>query len=228
MTPTGPDLRANYGNSDQDQRNVFVASAVYSLPFGRGQMFGKNVNRAVDEAIGGWQLNTIINLASGNPMDLNTTGSPGTIDNRPDLISFNKVPREMLGGTTNSNNRTFFTGVFGTPPINASQVFVRPGTLGRNFFSGPGYKTMDLGVFKGFHITERVTFEFRAQAYNLFNTPQFNNPDTNIRDGVNIPGSTTIFTTGANSTGANNGFGSISSIRLNSERQLELAAHINF
>jgi hypothetical protein len=228
ITPTGPDLRANYGNSDQDQRNVFVASAVYSLPFGRGQMFGKNVNRAMDEVIGGWQLNTIINLASGNPMDLNTTGSPGTIDNRPDLISFQKVPRELLGSTTNSNNRTFFTGVFGTPPINSSQVFVRPGTLGRNFFSGPGYKTMDLGVFKGFHITERVMFEFRAQAYNLFNTPQFNNPDTDIRDGVNIPGSTTIFTTGANATGANNGFGSISSIRLNSERQLELAAHINF
>jgi hypothetical protein len=228
ITQQGVDLPANYGNSDQDQRNVFVASAVYSLPVGRGKKFGTKMNDALDEIVGGWQLNTIVTLDSGTPIDFSTTGSPGTIDNRPDLVSFSKVSRQIVGGTTNSNNRTFFTGVFATPPINASGVFTRPGNLQRNAFSGPGYKTMDLGIFKGFHIIERVNAEFRAQAYNLFNTPQFNNPDTNIRDGVNVPGSTTIFTTGANSTGANNGFGSINSIRLNSERQLELAAHINF
>lgn len=228
ITPTGPDLRANYGNSDQDQRNVFVASAVYQLPFGRGRRFGGDMSRALDEAVGGWQLNTILSLGSGTPIDLNTTGSPGTIDNRPDLIQFHKVSKQLLGGPSNSTNRTFFTGVFATPPINSSNVYIRPGDLGRNAFSGPGYNTVDLGIFKGFHITERVVAEFRAQAYNLFNTPQFNNPDTNIRDGVNIPGSTTVFTTGANANGQNNGFGSINSLRLNTERQLELAAHINF
>ncbi|MBB5317356.1 TonB-dependent receptor [Tunturibacter empetritectus] len=228
ITQQGVDLPANYGNSDQDQRNVFVASAVYSLPVGRDKMFGSNMSHALDEVVGGWQLNTIVTLDSGTPIDLNTTGSPGTIDNRPDLISFSKVSRQLVGGSNNSNNRTFFTGVFATPPINSSGIFTRPGTLQRNAFAGPGYKTVDLGLFKGFHITERVNAEFRAQAYNLFNTPQFGNPDTNIRDGVNVPGSTTIFTTGANSTGANNGFGSINSIRLNTERQVELAAHINF
>lgn len=228
ITPTGPDLRANYGNSDQDQRNVFVASAIYQLPFGRGHRFGSNMNRALDEAVGGWQLNTIVSLGSGTPIDLNTTGSPGTIDNRPDLISFHKVSKHPLGGSSNATNLTYFTGTFATPPINSSNVYVRPGDLGRNAFSGPGYNTVDFGIFKGFHITERVVAEFRAQAYNLFNTPQFNNPDTSIRDGVNIPGSTTIFTTGANANGQDNGFGSISSLRLNTERQLELAAHINF
>lgn len=228
ITPAGPDLRANYGNSDQDQRNVFVASAVYSLPVGRGKMFGANMNHGLDEVLGGWQLNTIVTLDSGTPIDFSTTGSPGTIDNRPDLISFSKVKRQLVGGSNNSNNRTFFTGVFGLPPINSSGIFTRPGTLQRNAFSGPGYKTVDLGIFKGFHITERVNAEFRAQAYNLFNTPQFGNPDTNLHDGANIPGSNTIFTTGANVSGADNGFGSINSIRLNTERQLELAAHINF
>ncbi len=228
ITPDGPDLGANYGNSDQDQRNVFVASAVYSLPVGRGKIFGANMNRGLDEVLGGWQLNTIVTLDSGTPIDFSTTGSPGTIDNRPDLISFSKVKRQLVGGSNNSNNRTFFTGVFGLPPINSSGIFTRPGNLQRNAFSGPGYKTVDLGIFKGFHITERVNAEFRAQAYNLFNTPQFGNPDTNIHDGTNIPGSNTVFTTGANASGADNGFGSINSIRLNTERQLELAAHINF
>ncbi|WP_353069733.1 TonB-dependent receptor [Tunturibacter empetritectus] len=228
ITQQGVDLPANYGNSDQDQRNVFVASAVYSLPVGRGKMFGSNMNRALDEAIGGWQLNTIVTLDSGTPIDFSTNGSGGTIDNRPDFISFSKVHRQLVGGSTNSNNRTFFTGEFALPPINSSGIFTRPGTLQRNAFSGPGYKTVDLGLFKGFRITERVNAEFRAQAYNLFNTPQFGNPDTNIHDGANIPGSTTIFTTGPNTSGADNGFGSINSIRLNTERQLELAAHINF
>ncbi|NYF91130.1 TonB-dependent receptor [Tunturiibacter empetritectus] len=228
ITQQGVDLPANYGNSDQDQRNVFVASAVYSLPVGRGKMFGSNMNRALDEAIGGWQLNTIVTLDSGTPIDFSTNGSGGTIDNRPDFISFSKVHRQLVGGSTNSNNRTFFSGEFALPPINSSGIFTRPGTLQRNAFSGPGYKTVDLGLFKGFRITERVNAEFRAQAYNLFNTPQFGNPDTNIHDGANVPGSTTIFTTGPNTSGADNGFGSINSIRLNTERQLELAAHINF
>jgi len=229
ITPSGVDLPANYGNSDQDQRNVFVASAVYSLPIGRGKMLGKNMNRALDEVVGGWQLNTIINLDSGTPVDFSTDGVPNTtIDNRPDLISFQKVRRQFLGGNSNANNVTFFTGVFGIPPVNSSGMFTRPGNLQRNAFSGPGYKTMDLGLFKGFHITERVNAEFRAQAYNLWNTPQFDNPDMDLKDGINVPGSSTTWTTGANSSGTNNGFGSISSTRLNTNRQLELAAHINF
>ncbi|QHN05324.1 TonB-dependent receptor [Granulicella sp. WH15] len=226
--PSGAaNLAANYGNSDNDQRNVFVASAVYSLPFGRGKMIGNKMNRALDEAVGGWQLNTVITLDSGTPIDINT-GSLGSFDNRPDLVSFKKVPRELQGSNSNANDRTFFTGVFALPPVNAAGKYIRPGNLKRNAFSGPGFKTMDLGLFKGFHVTDRVNAEFRAQAYNLFNTPQFSNPDTNLADGTAVAGSTNLFTTGANSAGSNNGFGSISSIRLNTERQLELAVHINF
>jgi hypothetical protein len=181
----------------------------------------------LDEAVGGWQLNTVVTLDSGTPIDFSTGGNIGGFDNRPDLISFSKVPRTLVGGTSNANNRTFFNGTFTLPPVNASGYFTRPGTLGRNTFSGPGYKTVDIGLFKGFRITDRVNAEFRAQAYNLFNTPQFNNPDTNITDGYNLPGTRT-YVVGANPAGQNNGFGSISGIRLNTERQLELAAHINF
>ena len=218
-TAQGTNLRANYGNSDQDQRHVFVASALYELPFGRGRMFGNNMNRAVDEVVGGWQLNTILNFATGTPIDFSTSGAGGTIDNRPDLISYKRVARTLVGG-----NDSWFTGVFGLPPIDSSGVFTRPGNLARNYFHGPGYNRTDISLFKSFAITERVKAEFRAQAYNVFNHPQFNNPDTNIHDGVNVAGSTTQFTTGATS----NGFGTINGIRQYSERQMELAAHINF
>ena len=81
---------------------------------------------------------------------------------------------------------------------------------------------MDFGVFKDFGITERVKFQLRAQAYNLFNTPAFTNPDADIHDGVaNADGT---YTTGATT----NGFGSISGTRQQSQRQLEFAARINF
>jgi hypothetical protein len=226
-----PDLAANYGNSDSDQRNVFVGSAVYTLPVGRGKMFMPKMNRALDEALGGWQVNTIVTLDAGTPIDFTTgnllTSSGLNVATRPDLISFNKVSRRIVGGTANANNRTNFSGVFALPPVNAAGVFTRPGTLKRNAFAGPGYKTVDLGLFKGFHVTDRVNAEFRAQAYNLFNTPQFNNPDTSLSDGVYNAASNT-YSTGANATGANNGFGTVNGIRLNTERQLALAVHITF
>jgi len=224
-----PDLKDNYGNSDSDQRNVFVASAVYSLPFGRGKIFGARMNRGLDAVVGGWQVNTIVTLSSGTPIDFSTSGNNigGNFDNRPDFISFHKVASTLVGGTSNANNRTFFQGTFALPPVNANGQFVRAGNLRRNAFSGPGFKTADVGLFKGFHVTERVNTEFRAQAYNLFNTPQFSNPDTSIKDGYNATGTTT-FVTGANPAGQNNGFGSISGTRNGTERQLELAIHVNF
>lgn len=204
-TSTGPNLLANYGNSDQDQRNVFTTSVLYDLPFGRNRMFGKNMNRALDEVIGGWQTNAIVNLASGTPIDIDVTG--GKIDMRPDLGSFTKVKKTIITGPTNTGNLSYFTGVFTKPPVNASGMYTRIGTLGRNKFTGPGYNKVDFSLFKGFAVTERVKAEFRAQAYNVFNHPQFNNPDTNVSDG---------------------NFGTINGIRQYSERQIELAGHINF
>lgn len=201
----GPNLLANYGSSDQDQRHVFTASALYQLPFGRGRTFGRNMNRALDEVIGGWQTNTILSFASGTPIDLDLTS--GKIDMRPDLVSFQKVGRKLITGSVNTGNQTYFNAVVTAPPVNASGMYTRIGTLSRNKFTGPGYNKVDFSVFKNFSITDRVKAEFRAQAYNVFNHPQFNNPQTNA---------------------ANADFGTINGIRQYSERQIELAGHINF
>lgn len=80
---------------------------------------------------------------------------------------------------------------------------------------------VNFGLFKDFSITERVKFQLRAQAYNLFNTPQFTNPDADIHDGLAQPN-------GTYTTGSGFSFGSISSVRQQSERQLEFAARVNF
>lgn len=200
LTQNGPDLRANYGNSDQDQRNVFVFSALGELPFGRGKAFGSNIPLALDYLVGGWQLNTIVTLASGTPFDVTVNGNPG---NRADLIKPIVYKKSL--------HEWFDTSAFAHPPVVSASdaVYTRPGTLGRNQMFGPAYRDMDLSLFKNFPLyPERVIGQFRAEAFNLTNTPAFSNPDGNLDDGSN--------------------FGVINSVHNRSERQLELAFRITF
>jgi Carboxypeptidase regulatory-like domain len=226
ITPQGPSFKLNYGNSDQDQRETFVTSAVYNLPFGHGQRFGANAPKLVDEVLGGWQTNAIVTLDSGTPIDIDTNGSTqASIDNRADVLQFTRVRRAQVGGTNVANRVTYFTGTFAPPPtisVNNNITYTRAGNVERNQFYGPGYKAVDFGIFKDFSITERVKFQLRAQAYNLFNTPAFTNPDTDIHDGVaNANGTYTTGPTGQ-------GFGAIDGTRQQSQREMEFAGRINF
>jgi len=225
ITSAGPSFRLNYGNSDQDQRQAFVTSAVYNLPYGHGQKFGASAPRILDEVLGGWQTNAIVTIDSGTPFDINTTGI-GNIDNRADVLSFHHVARGLVGGTGNIANRlNYFTGTFAPPPMVTSGgnlVYARAGNIDRNQFFGPGYTSTDFGIFKDFAITQRVRFQLRAQAYNLFNNPAFTTPDAKINDGVtNTSGN---YTTGTSS----NGFGTIDGTRAQSQREMEFAARVNF
>ena len=217
-----PLFGTNYGNSDQDIRNVFTASVVYNLPYGHGQRWGNSAPKIVDEAVGGWQLNALVTATSGSPFDINSSGI-GNIDNRADVVSYKKVGgRSHIGAGNNPGNIKYFTGTFAPAPLDAGgKYFLRAGNEERNQFFGPGYHVVDLGIFKDFAVFERVRFQLRAQAYNLFNTPQFTNPDGNIHDGTSL-------TNGTYTTGTVGGFGSINSTRAYSERQMEFAARINF
>jgi hypothetical protein len=160
-------------------------------------------------------------MNSGTPFDVNTSGI-GNIDNRADVISYQRVSKNLVGGNSNSNDRTYFSGVFAPPPQTGTGAYLRAGDVERNQFLGPGYHVVNFGLFKDFAITERVKFQLRAQAYNLFNTPQFTNPDGNIHDAP-PPSSTGTYTTGPGYS-----FGAISATRQQSERQLEFAARVNF
>ncbi len=220
-----PQFHLNYGNSDQDIRNVFVGSIVYSLPYGHGQQFGGNSPILLNEILGGWQVNSITTVQGGTPFDITTGGNLGAgIDNRADVLSYSPVRRSLVGGNGSANNRTYFTGTFAIPPtqtVAGTTAFVRPGNVERNQFYGPGLTVEDFGLFKDFAVTERFKLELRAQAYNLLNTPQFTNPDGNISNGVQNAD-------GTYSTGPGKSFGSVSGVRQLSQRQLEFAARINF
>ena len=95
------DPMAGYGNSSQDQRQVFSSSILYLLPFGRGQQFGGSASVPMDWLIGGWQTSLTALVQSGSPTDLSTgTDAPG---NRPDLIVVHQVSQEHLGPLVRSD-----------------------------------------------------------------------------------------------------------------------------
>jgi hypothetical protein len=105
-------------------------------------------------------------------------------------------------------------------PQAADGTFLNVPTLEKNQFYGPGYNPVDISIFKTFSLTERVKMEFRAEAYNLFNTPQFTNPQ-----GVYL-GSTGITGNGSNSGSLYDD--TINSTREYSERELQFALRFTF
>ncbi|HWW15635.1 MAG TPA: TonB-dependent receptor [Candidatus Dormibacteraeota bacterium] len=178
--PNGmPLLQYERGNSDTDQRQLFTLSSLYELPFGRGKMLAQGVPKAVDYVIGGWQWNNVIVLATGTPLDISNGGGA---NGRPDYH----------GGCTTGD--TWQINQAATPPVPAkywlrcsASAFTVPvglvGNLPRNAFPGPPTRTWDTSLVKNITIGERVTTQLRAQVYNLFNTPQFQNPNTSIGNG---------------------------------------------
>jgi hypothetical protein len=166
-------LAAERGNSDTDVRQRFVLSGFWQLPFGRGRTFGKNLPRAVDLLAGGWQLNTITSLYTGLPFSpssaVNTLNGSG--GQRPDRIGNGNLPSDQR-----SILRWFDTTAFRTP---GQYVF---GNAGRDILIGPGTRQVDLALSKSFALTEtpRRALEFRAELFNVSNTPQFNNPNASI------------------------------------------------
>lgn len=215
VTSNGIDLKANYGAADQDQRSAFAFSALAQSPVGRGKKFLGNIPLALDEAIGGWQLNTVVTLQTGTPFDITTNKGidpsgqiiSSKFTNRADVVNGIGYPKTL--------HEWFATDAFAPPPVSADGVPLRPGTLNRNVIHGPGYHTMDAAIFKSFSLPEKAAFEFRFQAYNVFNTPEFTNPNGYLDSGT------------GNSNPFSN-FGAIDGTRAYTERQLEFGGRLRF
>jgi len=214
--------------SNEDVPYRLVLSSLYELPFGRGKRWGSNWSRPMDWALGGWQLNGIYQIQGGQPFSVTVDGSPS--NTRADLSGNASV---NTGNISNYINETFQqevcpgsvnkvtvpAGPF-TLPLSSKGLgsaglpcpggtFLAPGTAGRNTLRGPGFGNMDLAVFKGFSFTETIKAQFRVQAYNLTNTPYFQNPNDDL------------------SQGASN-FGRITSTIPNTFRQIELGLRVTF
>jgi len=164
-------LRTMRGLSGLDVGQRFVLSFGYELPFGKGHPFLNSMSKAGELLLGGWQVGGIITFQGGFPLTPVIASDPHNIGfayaRRPDRIGSGKVDECRP-------ERCFNIDDFRVP-----QAFV-PGNAGRNIIRGPGLNNWDLSVFKNFSFTESVFLQFRAEAFNVWNHTQFNNPNNNI------------------------------------------------
>jgi hypothetical protein len=151
--------------------HIFSSGAVYELPFGRGRAHALTGWR--DLLAGGWQLAGIVRSQSGSPIAVtqatNLNAFAGFGIQRPNLIA-----NPNLSSDERSTARYFNSAAFTQAP----QFTI--GNSSRNPVSGPGYRTADVMVGKTFAITERFRTEFRAEAFNLTNTPPLGHPNASF------------------------------------------------
>jgi hypothetical protein len=175
-------LRAEHSIGANDTPQRFVLAAEYDLPFGRKRWMGGDMNRALDAVVGGWSLNTILTLQSGQPVPFalaNSSISDG--QQRPDITCSNLRTGLNLHNIAFSSdpNASYYNGnCFSIPN---DQV---PGNAPR--FSanarGEGIKNTDMGFFKDFTVHEGMKLELRAEFFNLTNTVRFRTPDSFLGD----------------------------------------------
>ena len=187
------DKAAVYGRDEAIRENQIVGYGVWELPFGKKGMYATNVPRWADEVIGGWQISPVMNWATGLPFTLGyaecSTAVPGSAPCYPNgsgsylktsLGSFNPATHQRLYfvGTTTSLTQQSFQG-FTAPALD------NIGSAGRDSVYGPHVFTADMSLQKTFPIYESVNFQFRFDAYNVFNHINAGNPGQTNIDGGN-------------------------------------------
>jgi hypothetical protein len=161
--------------SSYDVKHRLVLNFTYELPFGKGKAMGAGWNRATDLILGGWQMNGILTLASGQPIVItqasNTSFTFGGFQH-PD----------STGVEANLGDAKTLARWFDVSQFKVAQAYDL-GNMGRVHPSirQDSTRVMDFSLFKMMSITERWKLQFRAEAFNLANTPVFSKPDANIQ-----------------------------------------------
>ncbi len=167
------DAHSYYGSCYYDVPHAFNGFVTYDIPFGRGRMLGHNLNKALNAAIGDWQVSGIVTFHSGFPFTVGANDVSGTNSFGP-LASCSGSP--VVLGKQNSPS--------GGYQYWSQSTFYQPtsgfGNCGVGIIRGPGLHTADLALSKLFSITEHQNFEFKAQAINFTNTPILNAPSTGL------------------------------------------------
>ena len=156
--------------ADQHIGKRFVTSFIYDLPFGRGKQLGGGWNRLVDAVLGGWTTAGIISARSGRPGGLAVQGNPSNSSTftRPNVVSGQTW---YLPSDERSMAGWFNTAAFEAPPQYTY------GNAGRNIIILPGAWNFDAAVYKKFRLMERLNLQFRFEAFNAFNHPNWGDPN---------------------------------------------------
>lgn len=214
------DSHSDYGPAGYDVTHNFSGLLVYALPVGRGKEFASGVNRVADALIGGWSVSGAGVAYSGFPATV--TGGNINVNSygvqRANQYRHIKVVGRSLANWYGIDPSAMACG-YGllkndVPPgvDNGVCAFGKPSSTlfgtGRNgSLRAPDFKQIDASAFKDFHITERHTIGFRADAFNVFNIASYGNPDTGAGDST---------------------FGQDEQARSPNQRTLQLSLHYSF
>jgi carboxypeptidase family protein len=183
--PNAYDDRAYYGISDLDRTHVLIVNAIYELPFLRGS------SRLVNRMFGNWELSSIYQYQSGGPFSIRTgddfagvgagsgaqfwnlAGDPSTV--RTDFTEsaswFNSCVKLANGQTRGCAS--------GQDPVWAAPAAGTIGIQPRNSLRNPGAWYLDVGLRKNFYITEKYKFQFRVEAFDILNHPNWGGANGN-------------------------------------------------
>jgi carboxypeptidase family protein/TonB-dependent receptor-like protein len=185
-----PEARRNRGLAGYDRTHNLQLYGFWELPFGRGKQYASE--GILGKLAGGFQVGAIMSAMSGtafgvvqnNGFNLNAAGSgqmPDQVKTDVQVFSDNLKGGGALAGANPATyqyfDRTAFAAV--NIPVGQSQRF---GNAGRNTLRGPGFFNLDMSVFRSIAIMEGISVQFRAEALNALNHPNFANPGTNVTD----------------------------------------------
>jgi hypothetical protein len=168
----GPSIERNRARAGYDRTHVFQLGYVWDLPVGRGRQYLKS--GPVSWILGDWSLSGIVYAYTGTPFN----PSGGAVCNCP---GGTQTPNQVLTDVQKIGNFGPGTYYF-DPKAFAAGAPNQFGSVGRNILTGPGRVGTDMSLARIFPLTERVRLEFRGDAFNLTNSPAFNNPVTSVTD----------------------------------------------
>lgn len=223
-------INLDRGSGDWDTRHNFTASVLYNFSDLKGY------NPLVRQALGGWQLSSIIQTRSGLAQNVEVTS--GIFGNymRPNRVSGQSTKVSNASWPNSSYNLSAFTlepgfdGVYGDPST--------LGNMGRNLLRGPAFFQGDVSGMKNFTLTQKVKLQFRADIFNILNHPNFSNVDGGICSSVTYPDASSAACTPNTPDAANHvGFGVASAtvagadgnqIGNGTARQTQFSLRLNF
>lgn len=207
--------RYDYGNSTLDVRHRIAGTANYAIPFHGGH--------TANWVLGGWQVNALVFWQTGSPFAItsNVTQNGRAYINLPTVTT--DRPDRLPGASLYSSSRSATTGML-NPAAFARQAIGTAGNVGRNVAYGPHQRRADLSLFKTFPIREALALQFRAECFNISNTPNFAQPSGTISSYASTPDAGGRY----EATSANNFGVSTSTAPGSAARQFQFAAKLTF
>jgi outer membrane receptor protein involved in Fe transport len=196
-------IKLERARSNWDVRQRFVTSGTFELPFGPGHALAAGASGVLGKIVEGWSANPILTLQGGLPF------TPGLATSVANTGTASRPDRLRSGTLSNRTPDLWFD-----PTAFATPAIYTFGNSGRNILTGPGTYQLDINFAKNFFFSKdnARSLQFRAEMFNLFNTPQFNNPGTSI--GTATAGKITAAGDAANFT--------------RTSRQIQMALKFNF